>query len=585
MLGVSGGGDTPESAVDALYSAMGMDFRTGVKKYIILLTDADYKDGIVGNSSITMEDAIDELLNRNIVTSVITETYYKPTYTSLVTKTNGVFANINENFADALEPLVEMMGEQVNDGCWVRLSNGTLVCLEKNPLLEDISVDTDGDGIPDIEELLDVEIITILNPINNKEIQLQSWTFQSDPSKIDTDEDGIGDKEDSFPTEYDIVPVDYNGFYIRFNTGRTWFINKYTANEIWEAHNRLREVEYDTNRNAGNAQEIIDWSAYIINDNDLIDFSMEELMVISLLDADGIRFYLDSKPISLREDLFERMYGRNTDYYQQQGLFNRRWEKVSGYADNAWYKGKVLSEADVVYSFEQLRVRDIYTLIDFVTITGLIVITSFVFAYTGVYVSANIQAFAAYTQTYGLKLGTNMYLSLGAANAPVVQNSIINAVSQEIMDGDDTEYRLIDYADDTIKVNQDVWKLGDAVRGDILDDLDGNNLGHNFPVADKLVNRVLTSTKSIDPSGSSYQGIGGLFSKISKDAQKLYNFSGRNWGGVRVQPSQYDSKVLHVIFPDTVLSYEQMLSLQIAELYIENEYGIRLLISVTEVVK
>lgn len=86
-------------------------------------------------------------------------------------------------------------------------------------------------------------------------------------------------------------------------------------------------------------------------------------------------------------------------------------------------------------------------------------------------------------------------------------------------------------------------------------------------------------------SGSSYQGIGGLFSKISKDAQKLYNFSGRNWGGGRVQPSQYDSKVLHVIFPDTVLSYEQMLSLQIAELYIENEYGIRLLISVTEVVK
>ncbi len=153
------------------------------------------------------------------------------------------------------------------------------------------------------------------------------------------------------------------------------------------------------------------------------------------------------------------------------------------------------------------------------------------------------------------------------------------------MDGDDTEYRLIDYADDTIKVNQDVWKLGDAVRGDILDDLDGNNLGHNFPVADKLVNRVLTSTKSIDPSGSSYQGIGGLFSKISKDAQKLYNFSGRNWGGVRVQPSQYDSKVLHVIFPDTVLSYEQMLSLQIAELYIKNEYGIELLISVTEVVK
>lgn len=61
-LGVSGGGDTPESVVDALYCARNMEYRTGVKKYIILLTDANYKNGTSVDSGATLTDEIKKLV-------------------------------------------------------------------------------------------------------------------------------------------------------------------------------------------------------------------------------------------------------------------------------------------------------------------------------------------------------------------------------------------------------------------------------------------------------------------------------------------------------------------------------------------
>lgn len=83
---------------------------------------------------------------------VTTPSYYY-TYNSLVSQTDGVTANINQNFASALTPLITKMGEQVNQGCWIRLSNGSVVSLDKDPALGDETIDTDGDGIPDIIEL------------------------------------------------------------------------------------------------------------------------------------------------------------------------------------------------------------------------------------------------------------------------------------------------------------------------------------------------------------------------------------------------------------------------------------------------
>ena len=56
----------------------------------------------------------------------------------------------------------------------------------------------------------------------------------------------------------------------------------------------------------------------------------------------------------------------------------------------------------------------------------------------------------------------------------------------------------------------EVWEEGAVTRGKMIDEFlnghtEGKGLGRNFPVADRLDNRVLVSTKSIDLAAKSYQ--------------------------------------------------------------------------------
>lgn len=221
-LGVGGGGDTPESVVDALYCARNMKYRSGVRKYIILLTDADYKNGTSVDAGATLEDEIQKLCTEEIVVSVVTTPYYASVYNQLVSQTEGVSANINQNFTTALEPLIVKMGDSINEGCWVRLSNGTIVELDADPALGDDTVDTDGDGIPDVIELIECVEVSWEDPISGNIVKYKGWTFESNPVKSDTDGDGIDDYNDFRPKNYDTVVVEENDEYIKFNSGNVW---------------------------------------------------------------------------------------------------------------------------------------------------------------------------------------------------------------------------------------------------------------------------------------------------------------------------------------------------------------------------
>ena len=77
-----------------------------------------------------------------------------------------------------------------------------------------------------------------------------------------------------------------------------------------------------------------------------------------------------------------------------------------------------------------------------------------------------------------------------------------------------------------------------------------------------------------------YQKPNGIFGKILKDASTLKSFDGKTWDGTTIRASQYDKKVLQIILPDMSISAQQMLELQAAEVYIENEYKIQLLLTV-----
>lgn len=106
---VIGGGDTPETLVDALGCVLDEDtmlFRSDAHKFAIALTDADYKaNNNYGYSS--MEEVIDELVSRQIYTSVITSTYYSSTYRALYENTGGIFGDIYSDFSAVLQTFAD----------------------------------------------------------------------------------------------------------------------------------------------------------------------------------------------------------------------------------------------------------------------------------------------------------------------------------------------------------------------------------------------------------------------------------------------------------------------------------------------
>ena len=69
----------------------------------------------------------------------------------------------------------------------------------------------------------------------------------------------------------------------------------------------------------------------------------------------------------------------------------------------------------------------------------------------------------------------------------------------------DDSFSKIDVKIKKIIVSDETWNELPTSRGIIIDRMEGNNnLGHNFPVIDRLENRVITSIKSRDLSAESY---------------------------------------------------------------------------------
>ena len=212
---VDGGGDTPETAIDALEVARRLDFRGSAKKFIVLVTDANYKvNNNFGISS--MDEEIQLLAKDGIITSVVTSTAYKSTYQDLIDGTGGIFANINGNFGEELLALADMIGGEVSEGNWILLDDYQFVALSK-PLAED-SGSTDGDELSDWEELespiqkdltLLVRIWLEVKGVPSKLVDeyfvsedgvyVTVYPYKSNPVLEDTDYDGIPDDSDPDP--------------------------------------------------------------------------------------------------------------------------------------------------------------------------------------------------------------------------------------------------------------------------------------------------------------------------------------------------------------------------------------------------
>lgn len=214
-----GGGDYPESMVDALGMAATLDYRENAEKFVIAVTDDDYKiENRYGYES--LEEVVQTLHDAGIITSVVAPSKVEETYSCMIDE-GGVFCDIDEDFSKELEALISIIAAAVNDGTWYLLDTYDYVKLDR--AYEELGdVDSDGDGLTDAKELGTLsgadfsgfannllshyrgnlsaaQIQNIANAIDNGYFFKNVYMAISNPKMEDTDMDGIPDSKDAKP--------------------------------------------------------------------------------------------------------------------------------------------------------------------------------------------------------------------------------------------------------------------------------------------------------------------------------------------------------------------------------------------------
>lgn len=180
--------DFLESSIDGLkhiydYYVNGtedMKFREDAEKNIIIVTDNGFKNGIDKDRSFGVDDILNLYLKEGIKISVITpETTFATDgsfkaleqYSQLFNATDGFGIDLRGNYV-----YTELKNNLNKDAEYkVRLVDGNVITLKKNPNLGDRTIDTDSDGVCDLDEL------TIKKNINIMGQKVEVWNFKTNP--------------------------------------------------------------------------------------------------------------------------------------------------------------------------------------------------------------------------------------------------------------------------------------------------------------------------------------------------------------------------------------------------------------------
>lgn len=130
-------------------------------------------------------------------------------------------------------------------------------------------------------------------------------------------------------------------------------------------------------------------------------------------------------------------------------------------------------------------------------------------------------------------------------------------------------------AEPAVSPNEEIWRLGWAARGRAIEEARGANLGPSFPVVDKFVDGTVTSIKSVDLNGATYQNTGILVSRVNKYADQLDEFNGDQLGKDRIESKDINEKVLEVVVPRGSMTSEQWSAIESVRQRMRNT-GIRI---------
>lgn len=133
-----------------------------------------------------------------------------------------------------------------------------------------------------------------------------------------------------------------------------------------------------------------------------------------------------------------------------------------------------------------------------------------------------------------------------------------------------------------LKGSKDLWKRGNFDRGDIIDELLGNNLGHNYPTYDHYdkTSRIATSVKSIDPMSKAYQSTSGFKNILNRYASKLTQ--GSEYVKFKGDKKTYQviARKLEIVFPDVPFNNSQKTVLNSFINTAKQNYGIEVVITI-----
>lgn len=239
------GGDVEECAVDALETARLMGLRGSAGKLFVLVTDAPSKtDNRYGISSLEAE--IQLLENAGITCAVAAPTELQEHYANLCA--DGMFLDLYGDFHDQLVNLARTVSAgRAGDGVWVYLDGPVPVPVRLNAMpYEGSTVDTDGDHIPDIDELagpvptgtldLDALIAKVSkgSVTNTNYGTVQVYGYNSNPAEVDTDFDGMDDRYDTNPGDNSFGGIMYyddgkNKSNVSFNVDYSLFFEPNTV--------------------------------------------------------------------------------------------------------------------------------------------------------------------------------------------------------------------------------------------------------------------------------------------------------------------------------------------------------------------
>lgn len=223
-----------ETPIDGLEMARRLNFRSSATKFVVLVTDEDYYiDNRYGIKSIY---EMADLLNKDKkITTVVTSNYLKSTYEPLFKNTDGAWFDIYSNFSPQLRDFI-LTRIQGNNKFSVVTSVGMHTITLEEPLAKGGSTDTDKDTLTDSDEV-NWDLITIGNgqvklptleecmnrnqgystdaidrlgeSYTNAIKNIQVLPIKSDPTKIDSDGDGILDKDDEDPLNSNVLRTWY----------------------------------------------------------------------------------------------------------------------------------------------------------------------------------------------------------------------------------------------------------------------------------------------------------------------------------------------------------------------------------------